>query len=168
MPGEVMFALPQGMTTNGTIGKRYMARFIDGIVAATVAGTATAIAVEAAGTAPLLVGLMVFLPVWVGYFALLECSPWQATVGKRVLGLKVYGRTGGRIGIGTAVIRSVVKEVPLLLFAPPSIGPLAALPLLLLNVIVVHRSPVYQSLHDRAAGTIVACREEITELRLNA
>ncbi len=39
------------------------------------------------------------------YFALLESSAWQATFGKRLLGIKVVDADGKRIGIGRALGR---------------------------------------------------------------
>jgi uncharacterized RDD family membrane protein YckC len=41
---------------------------------------------------------------WV-YFALLESSPWQASLGKRMLGLKVTDLEGRRISFGRASAR---------------------------------------------------------------
>jgi hypothetical protein len=32
--------------------------------------------------------------------------------------------------------------------------------------VVMYRSPVYQAIHDRVAGTLVAAPEETTQLRL--
>lgn len=43
------------------------------------------------------------------YFILLESSPWQGTIGKRVLGMKVERLDGSRINIQQASIRYIVK-----------------------------------------------------------
>jgi uncharacterized RDD family membrane protein YckC len=52
------------------------------------------------------------LPVWL-YFALTESSPWQATVGKKMLGLRVVDSDRGeRIRLGRALIRTFVKLLP--------------------------------------------------------
>jgi len=85
------------------------------------------------------------LIVLAGYFfycALLESSSWQATVGKRALGLKVTNRRGERIGFGRAAARFVAKF-------------LSALTLCLgyLVMLVTERR---QALHDLIAGTLVA------------
>ena len=59
-------------------------------------------------------GLAIFiLPVlategWV-YYALMETSSYQATFGKRVLGLKVTGMNGERVSFGAATIRYFAK-----------------------------------------------------------
>lgn len=44
---------------------------------------------------------------------LLESSPWQATVGKRVLGLQITDRDGRRIGFGRAFMRTVLRSFAL-------------------------------------------------------
>ena len=59
-------------------------------------------------------GIVIFiLPVlategWF-YYALMESSSYQATFGKRALGLKVTGMNGERISFGTATIRYFCK-----------------------------------------------------------
>jgi uncharacterized RDD family membrane protein YckC len=53
-----------------------------------------------------LVGLAVL--EWL-YFAALESSAWQATVGKRTLGLQVTDLEGRRIGFGRATGRFFAK-----------------------------------------------------------
>lgn len=53
----------------------------------------------------------VTLPV-VLYFALLESSPWQATWGKRRVGLRVVSVDGDRLSRGRALARSLVKFIP--------------------------------------------------------
>jgi len=51
------------------------------------------------------------LPVW-AYFALADASPRGATVGKRLLGLRVVRLDGGRVGLPRAVGRTAVKVLP--------------------------------------------------------
>ncbi|MGH2355862.1 MAG: RDD family protein [Chloroflexota bacterium] len=55
--------------------------------------------------------LTLTLPV-AGYFALTEASPWQATIGKRALGLRVATAAGQRLPLGRAVLRSLLKFAP--------------------------------------------------------
>lgn len=43
------------------------------------------------------------------YLALTEASPWQATVGKRLLGLRVQAIDGGRPGLGRTLLRAFLK-----------------------------------------------------------
>ena len=81
----------------------------------------------------------------VGYFlycALLESSSWQATVGKRTIGLKVTNRRGERIGFARAAARFVAKLLSVLTLC---LG-------YLLIVVTTRR----QALHDLIAGTLVA------------
>ena len=46
------------------------------------------------------------------YFAVLESRPGQASVGKRVVKLRVEGLGGERLGLGRALIRALIKFVP--------------------------------------------------------
>jgi len=48
--------------------------------------------------------LLILMIQWV-YFALLESSPWQASIGKRMLGLRVTDIEGRRISFGRASAR---------------------------------------------------------------
>jgi uncharacterized RDD family membrane protein YckC len=80
----------------------------------------------------------------VGYFlycTLLESSPWQATVGKRVIGVKVVNRRGERIGFARAAVRFVAKLLSVLTLF---VG--------YLLIVVTRRR---QALHDLIAGTLV-------------
>jgi uncharacterized RDD family membrane protein YckC len=55
--------------------------------------------------------LLLILPVGL-YFALFECLPGQATLGKRRLGIRVAGADGRRISLGRSLLRSAVKFLP--------------------------------------------------------
>src|SRR6266700_6114714 len=55
--------------------------------------------------------LLLVLPV-ILYFALFESSSWQATWGKRKLGLRVTGTHGERLSLGRSLVRSIIKFVP--------------------------------------------------------
>lgn len=70
--------------------------------------------------------LSVVVPCWL-YFSLTEASPWQATLGKRLLGLRVTDCAGRRLGTGRALWRNFVKLIPwqfvhIGLFAPTATG----------------------------------------------
>ena len=41
------------------------------------------------------------------YFVFCESSAWQATIGKKLLGMKVVGESFGRISPGTALLRYI-------------------------------------------------------------
>lgn len=114
----------------------------------------------------------VALPVWL-YFILSERSTYQATVGKRLLGLYVTDLAGYRIGFRRALLRTAVKMIPwelthLALFFPtpimfddsPGFRPALALVYLLMAIYLaaVVISPRNRSIHDFAAGTVVKRR----------
>jgi hypothetical protein len=73
---------------------------------------------------------------------LLESSRWQATIGKRALGLKVTNPRGERIGFARAATRFVAKLLSVLTLC---VG--------FLLILVTERR---QALHDLIAGTLVA------------
>lgn len=81
------------------------------------------------------------LIIWWVYFAVLHSSVWQASVGKKVLGLKVTDLEGRRISFGRATGRY---------FA----GILSAL-LLCVGYMMVGWTQKKQGLHDKIAGTYV-------------
>lgn len=75
------------------------------------------------------------------YFALLESSGYQATIGKRIMGIKVTNLEGGRIGFGQATGRFLSK-IPSAFF-------------LFLGFFIQPFTAKKQALHDLSAGTLV-------------
>ena len=75
------------------------------------------------------------------YFAGLESSGWQATVGKRVLGLRVTDSTGAHIRFGRASARFFAKILS---------GALCGL-----GFLIAAFTARRQALHDLIAGTLV-------------
>jgi len=73
------------------------------------------------------------------WFALSEASPWQATPGKRLLGLRVVDAGGARIGLARAAARHLAGALSWITL---NLGHLLALV-----------PPRRQALHDRIAGT---------------
>jgi uncharacterized RDD family membrane protein YckC len=51
----------------------------------------------------------VYLVAWCFYEAFFLASSWQATIGKRVMGIKVVGEDGEKISIGRAIGRTVAQ-----------------------------------------------------------
>ncbi|MEZ4673126.1 MAG: RDD family protein [Caldilineaceae bacterium] len=113
--------------------------------------------------------LLITLPVTL-YFALLESSPWQATLGKRRQHLKVVDMTGDPLTRSRAFARTLLKFVPWELahtciwqirFAPPAPSPLITAGFALVwilvgaNLVSLLRSRSHQTLYDRLAGTYV-------------
>jgi uncharacterized RDD family membrane protein YckC len=80
------------------------------------------------------------LVVW-GYFAAMEASAWQATLGKRAVGVRVATLDGQRIGFGRATARLLAK--------------LLSLALLGFGFVLAGVDARKQALHDKVAGTLV-------------
>lgn len=85
---------------------------------------------------------LVLVAAYFFYYTLLESSPWQASVGKRALGIKVTNENGAPIGFARAAVRFVAKLLSVL-----------TLCLGYLLIVVTKRG---QALHDLIAGTLVA------------
>ena len=77
---------------------------------------------------------------WV-YFAGLESSAWQATVGKKMLGMQVTDTSGERIDFIKATIRYFAKILSSFI--------------LMIGFIMVAFTEKKQGLHDFIAGTVV-------------
>jgi uncharacterized RDD family membrane protein YckC len=170
MPDDTI-QVPPGLTTDGLIGRRYMARCIDSILITVILvaawGLVAAFRPPFAGITLLVFGLFLSLIIWIGYGTALEASPWQATIGKRLMGLRVYNSQGGRPAFLQAGGRNLLKDGPFLLLGfIPGLGFLSLI-WLGAHVVVLHRSPVYQAIHDRAAHTWVAAAEATIQLHLS-
>ena len=85
------------------------------------------------------VALFIVLPL--AAFAAFESSPWQATPGKRLLGLRVVDLDGRRVG----VIRAVARQCLKLLDVATS----------MVTFVIAAVTPRRQTLHDILAGTLV-------------
>ena len=84
--------------------------------------------------------LQVMVLDWL-YFALSESSGWQATIGKRVLGLRVIDMEGHRIGVGRASVRYFAKYLSAMFF--------------MIGYIMIAFTSKKQGLHDMIAETLV-------------
>jgi uncharacterized RDD family membrane protein YckC len=87
--------------------------------------------------------VIVVLLLWL-YFALLESSRLQATLGKRALAIKVTTLDGGRIGFWRATLRTVAKYLSAVI--------------LMIGFIMAGFTRRRQALHDLIAGTLVVDR----------
>lgn len=110
---------------------------INGLFLAMLLRNLTDANVLLATVGPLIVGgaFALFYTVW------LESSPWQATLGKRMLGIKVVDLRGRRIGFGRSSWRNMAKGLSMLTLGVGYLMPLWD-----------HRK---QALHDKAAGCLV-------------
>jgi uncharacterized RDD family membrane protein YckC len=84
---------------------------------------------------------LVSLFAWWLYSSLLESSPWQATLGKKALGIRVTDLNGSRISFGRASGRYFAKVLSGLIC--------------FVGLIMVAFTERKQGLHDLMAGTLV-------------
>jgi uncharacterized RDD family membrane protein YckC len=78
---------------------------------------------------------------WCLYFILMESSKWQATLGKRAMGIKVIDGRGGRIRSGRATGRFFGKIISRAIFY--------------IGFMMTGWTERKQALHDKMAGTYV-------------
>jgi len=113
----------------------------------------------------------VSLPFWI-YYAGLHSSAWQATIGKRLMGLRVVSTTGARLKFGRALWRAILVLIPFewnhiiilqlapLDGAPPSpmfwAGNVLTWVLILIYLGLPFFNPLRQSVHDVLAQTYVS------------
>ena len=81
------------------------------------------------------------LVVWWVYFAVLHSSKWQASIGKKAVGLKVVDENGNRISFGRATGRYFAEFLSALILG--------------IGYMMVGWTKKKQGLHDMIAGTFV-------------
>lgn len=146
----------------GSFGRRLVSLLIDAVVLDVPIGIVVAVAVlhgyrfgfhyhpHAHGTQPLLtspspqkqavIQLVSSIPAWL-YSALFMSSSWGATVGQRIMGLRVTGMTGDRISFARASGRYFASIISGYLLG--------------IGYLMMLWSKRNQTLHDRLAGTLV-------------
>jgi uncharacterized RDD family membrane protein YckC len=109
---------------------------------------ATGLQTQSAGAtgeeAAVIAGLVMFLVVFVGqwlYYAMMESSSLQGTLGKKAVGIAVTDESGRRIGFGRATGRYFAKIISGLI--------------LLFGYFMIGWTQRKQGLHDMIAGTLV-------------
>jgi uncharacterized RDD family membrane protein YckC len=127
--------------------RRVAAALIDGILVAVVSWIVTAI-LSAAGDDSGLIGGLITLVGAYGYYAGMESSSYQATVGKIALGIQVTDLNGNRISFGRALGRNLAEILSALI--------------LLIGYIMVAFTEKKQGLHDLIAGTLVVMKGTAT------
>lgn len=114
--------------------KRFAAILIDGIILGIVGGIVSAIfGLPSGGPVGTLFG-------WL-YFATMESSSYQATVGKLILGIRVTGMEGQRITFARATLRYFAKIISALI--------------LMIGFLMAAWTERKQALHDIIADTLV-------------
>ncbi|MBY3809196.1 RDD family protein [Rhodococcus fascians] len=129
----------------GSLGIRFGARLIDGIIVGVVALILSAIL---GSTDNLLVtglfsGLLTFI-----YFVGLEVSQ-GATLGKKILGLRVHGPGGAPT---PTLQQSAIRNAFTLLNIIPFLGSLLALVAMIVIAVTINSSPTKVGKHDELAG----------------
>ena len=122
-----------------SIGKRFIALMVDGIILTFVAYIFFEQKYSYTGPG-LSNGLVQMAVAWL-YFALQESSSYQATFGKRVMDIHIIGNDGQTVDFKTASIRYFSKLLSSLLF--------------LIGYAMAFFSAENRTLHDRLANTIV-------------
>lgn len=122
------------MKQYASFGKRFLAMIIDGFAVSAISSIFIA-----------LWGIWVYVGLsWlIGalYFILLEGGNWNATLGKKVVGILVVDTNGSRISYGTATIRYIGKIISAFI--------------LFIGYIMAAFSDTNQALHDKLANTFV-------------
>ena len=90
-----IYAAEKGALMNASIWKRFWAFLIDVLVFVVLFWALA----QVMDNFSLSVVLLVL--IWL-YYAFLESSPWQASLGKRIMGLKVVDKRGRRLSFGKA------------------------------------------------------------------
>jgi len=80
----------------------------------TLFGLVLIVGASFAGDAMALVAMLVCLLLALLYWPLLECSAWQATFGKQLLGMQVTDMEGGRLSFVRSLLRNLAKIASLL------------------------------------------------------
>lgn len=139
-----------------TFGQRFLAYVIDSLLMAAIflplglllgvfAGPGGAETEDATSLAiPLIINVISITAAWL-YSAILESSVWQATVGKKLFGIRVTDMSGNRIGFGKATGRYFGKYLSSIIC---SIG-----------FIMAAFTQKKQGLHDILASTLVVSGE---------
>jgi uncharacterized RDD family membrane protein YckC len=92
---------------------RVAALIVDNAIVA-LFGLALVIGASSAGDAAALGAMVVCALVVLLYWPLLECSAWQATLGKQLLGIQVTDLEGGRLSFVRSLLRNLAKIVSLI------------------------------------------------------
>jgi len=122
--------------------RRFVAAIVDGILVSIletiVAVVLTAILGSGTGAS---LAYAINLVLVFGYFAYMESSPRQATLGKMLLGIKVTDLEGNRVSFGRALGRNLAKIVSAIIF--------------MIGYIMAAFTGKKQALHDMIASCLV-------------
>jgi uncharacterized RDD family membrane protein YckC len=116
------FVTPEGVDLSleiASAGVRFAALVIDLVLMVLILGLATYLLVAGAPSnrvnVAVIIWLLGFFLLRNGWFMLFELGPRAATPGKRLVGIRVVARDGGRLEVSSVVARNLVREVELFL-----------------------------------------------------
>ena len=124
--------------------RRVGATLIDSILIGVVGGILVAILAAISDGAAIVGYIILFIGQYV-YYAVMESSSYQATVGKIALGIKVTDTAGRPLGFGRALGRNVAKILSALI--------------LYIGFLMAAFTERKQALHDIVAGTLVVKKD---------
>lgn len=141
MPPPVPFGhIPAASIRYAGFWKRFAARFIDWITMLLGGAVISALAGTDEGSAAFVASVMGIIIEWL-YYALMESSPTQGTLGKMALGIKVTDLHGNRISFGRATGRYFAKLLSLVVLG--------------IGFLMIAFTEKKQGLHDMIAGCLV-------------
>ncbi|MEV6774609.1 RDD family protein [Nocardia sp. NPDC051030] len=143
--GNPGYGAPQfgGGAQPGDLWLRFAARLIDGLIIGIPGGIIYAVLPGKLGIVwEILLPIIMF-----GYFILLETSQ-GATLGKKILGLRVLGPGGAPLDPATSAKRNLFVVVGLI----PCLGTLISIGLQIYIAVTIEQDPNKQGWHDKFAG----------------
>jgi uncharacterized RDD family membrane protein YckC len=129
--------------------RRVAAALIDGILVGVVSWIVTLIFSGISDGAEVTAQILVLIAAY-GYYAGMESSSYQATVGKIALGIQVTDLNGNRISFGRALGRNLAEILSALILG--------------IGYIMVAFTAKKQGLHDMIAGTLVVQKGTATSM----
>lgn len=123
-----------------TIVVTYPIGYVFGSIIGYEMGSSGASMQEIQDVAEIVGNLLGIFITWI-YFSAMECSKWQATFGKKALGLRVVDGDGNRIGFGRATGRHFAKILSALM--------------LFIGYFMAGWTKRKRGLHDMIANTLV-------------
>jgi len=163
---ETTTSAPVSTTNYAGFGQRLLALIIDGIIlsvayfvvltpviammgigaASAIEGGETMSEEEAIGMvgaifAGIGIVFLIIIAIYLFYFAGMESSKYQGTVGKMVMGIKVTDLSGNKVSFGKALVRYIGRYLSGMFFC--------------IGYIIAAFTDKKQALHDMIAGTLV-------------
>lgn len=123
--------------------RRLVAYLIDGVVITVMYVVIAGVAWALSFIPEFIFSILIIVALF-GYFAYMESSPRQATLGKLAIGIKVTDMAGKRLSFTQALLRNLGKIVSGMILA--------------IGYIMAAFTEKKQALHDMMAGTLVVMK----------